>query len=365
MNKAVSLYFEFLRGFAAVLVTYHYYNRIYHYPNGNNVFPDVGQDAVVFFFIMSGYIISWIVATRDTTAKAYMINRMSRIYSVLLPSIIIGVLLTKARHMVDITTYDPSHLENVIYRSGLIALFSNYNNVFGAVNLARIPTWSLTYEVWYYFIFAALCFIRKGWWKWGTLALIAAYLGFEPLLFFPTWFLGALLYRYRDKLEWSPGLARTLFILSALGMVIINVSGVKHAVAVYSILGFKTNELFGHSQYFLYFYALAAMIAIHIVAAIRWPGFQEWLLRRSAVSVWIIRRVAHTSFILYLLHNATMLLLHAAFGGQVFLYFLPTVTIILLAAIGKPIEDSKTYYRKFFKFILGKFNTGERVAVRT
>jgi peptidoglycan/LPS O-acetylase OafA/YrhL len=59
MNKVFSLYLDLIRALAAlVVVFYHYSNQV---ANGEwaHSFPKIGQEAVILFFVFSGYVITY------------------------------------------------------------------------------------------------------------------------------------------------------------------------------------------------------------------------------------------------------------------------------------------------------------------
>ena len=51
-----------------------------------SVSAELAHTAVIVFFVLSGFVISW-AAERDGTAREYILNRASRIYSVALPAL--------------------------------------------------------------------------------------------------------------------------------------------------------------------------------------------------------------------------------------------------------------------------------------
>ena len=62
MNKLTSIYFDFIRAIAAILVVFHHYSQhiIKAFHGGKTVFPPIGQEAVMVFFVLSGFVISWV-----------------------------------------------------------------------------------------------------------------------------------------------------------------------------------------------------------------------------------------------------------------------------------------------------------------
>jgi peptidoglycan/LPS O-acetylase OafA/YrhL len=47
------------------------------------------QTAVVVFFVLSGYVIGFVVDAKETTASLFTVSRLARLYSVVLPALIL------------------------------------------------------------------------------------------------------------------------------------------------------------------------------------------------------------------------------------------------------------------------------------
>lgn len=52
-----------------------------------------GHEAVVVFFVLSGFVISFVVYDKNESALKYISSRLTRIYSVAIPAIILTLLL--------------------------------------------------------------------------------------------------------------------------------------------------------------------------------------------------------------------------------------------------------------------------------
>src|ERR1700744_3208005 len=89
---------EAIRGFAAVYVV------IYHFVGFTvlqDKFPAIakllfrfGQEAVILFFLLSGFVIYLSVATKpDTSFKKFFLKRLVRIYPILIISFILSIVI--------------------------------------------------------------------------------------------------------------------------------------------------------------------------------------------------------------------------------------------------------------------------------
>ena len=90
MNKQLSIYLDLLRFTAALLV------YLTHLPGRCGgyfwQFASYGREAVIFFFVLSGFVIAFVSDTKERDPKQYFLNRMARLYSVVLPALLLSYL---------------------------------------------------------------------------------------------------------------------------------------------------------------------------------------------------------------------------------------------------------------------------------
>jgi peptidoglycan/LPS O-acetylase OafA/YrhL len=91
MNKQFSIYLDLIRFTAALFVF------ISHVPRFSGSWlwqlTGFGHEAVVIFFVLSGFVISYVVFDKNESPQKYITNRLSRIYSVSIPAILLTVTL--------------------------------------------------------------------------------------------------------------------------------------------------------------------------------------------------------------------------------------------------------------------------------
>lgn len=130
-----------------------------------------GDQAVLLFFVLSGFSIHYASADRDLSNKAGVVNyyylRWRRIYPIFLMALLIGYcadimgycLFTKdhAEYLKDFNLtrilYTLSFLTDRHYMHGLIMPVPHGN----------APLWSLSYEVVYYLLYPAYWYVNKRW----------------------------------------------------------------------------------------------------------------------------------------------------------------------------------------------------------
>jgi peptidoglycan/LPS O-acetylase OafA/YrhL len=130
-----------------------------------------GHEAVMVFFVISGYLVGGFAITRyhqkGFSLSTYVLHRFSRIYTVLVPALAVGGLLD----LIGVSLFNESGLYTVSGKFSTASLnFSIARNLSLTTFLANIamlegiatarlgsnaPLWSLVYEWWYYVMFAA------------------------------------------------------------------------------------------------------------------------------------------------------------------------------------------------------------------
>jgi peptidoglycan/LPS O-acetylase OafA/YrhL len=229
MKCEVSLYFDFIRFLAAALVVHAHLVEYQLVPSylllniGSNHL-ELGREAVIIFFILSGYVISYTTAVKSQSPKQYFIARASRIYSVALPVLLlsfaigaIGVYFAPEKYA-DFYQYSKPYLYIPFH-----LLFLGEISFFHEKPFLLVPYWSLSYEVWYYALFAVVYFL-KGFTRIFILTMLILFLGHRLFLLLPVWWAGVWLYHNWSKYKLSHCNAMVLFFLSIILAVVFKVS---------------------------------------------------------------------------------------------------------------------------------------------
>lgn len=309
------------------------------------------HEAVMIFFVMSGFIIYSSTVRSARTWADYAAARLSRVYSVALPAVLFSVSLGL---MVAISgAVDTQRLSN--YRdfsawdmaSSLLFL----NEALGSEAALTLngPYWSLCYEVWYYVLFGCFLFLR-GWQRVLCFLLGGLVAGPAVLALFPIWVIGALLAANADgEGRLQRGWAWLAYFCSLALIFGINVSGVDHLVRIYlhdHIPGFWR---LGASQRLVTDYLIGLAVVLHILSFSGLnPGFRRFFGQISPLAKYL----AGFSFTLYLFHRPMSQLTGYAFPNteQSIIRSLACLLAILLACllISYGTERQLGAWREFF-----------------
>src|SRR5690348_4967328 len=185
-----------------------------------------GHQAVMVFFVLSGFLISSSVfnalATGSWSWRDYSINRLSRLYAVLVPGLLLGFIWDKSGSSLFASTGLYTHplqgfggliaqkqLTAGAFAGNLFFLQTIICPVFGSNG----PLWSLANEFWYYVLFPVGLLALIGWRR-GSLRraapltiaaiVVAVFIGREMLIGFLIWMAGCILLVAYSKLRKFP-----------------------------------------------------------------------------------------------------------------------------------------------------------------
>ncbi len=183
----------------------------------------LGHQAVVVFFVLSGFFIVSSIADsfeqRKWSWTAYLVNRITRLSLVLIPSLILCCILDHIGMAIAVTAPLYQHPVANLFTNSIASLetFRNFvGNLFYLQGIlvqpfgSNAPLWSLSYEFWYYIIFPlTLCALVKRYRSpariaYFVLAIVVTWcVGYTIALYFLVWLLGGAIAVSR-VVKWSP-----------------------------------------------------------------------------------------------------------------------------------------------------------------
>jgi peptidoglycan/LPS O-acetylase OafA/YrhL len=212
MSRALSVYLDLLRFTAAMTV---FLGHISGQRFTGGLFWQFGpfmDEAVTVFFVLSGYVIGYVLDGRERSAEAYIVARAARILSVAVPAIVVTLILDSIGRTIQPEFYSTAwgyQPSGQIWQF-LGALFFVNQLWYMEIGVgSNLPYWSLCYEVWYYIIFGVAIFAPVRWRVPATLALLLL-VGPRIAALFPVWLIGIAAYRISASGRISKGLGTGL-----------------------------------------------------------------------------------------------------------------------------------------------------------
>jgi len=304
---------DFLR-FSAAIAVFLGHTNFYWFFCGHvsGLGPQNGQDYVIIFFVLSGFVISWSIdRKKDYHFKQYLFDRMVRLWSVALPALCLGAVLDHLGRSIHPQTYgsifSADHLGLKYLISGLFLHESWFVSIRPGTNG---PFWSLSYEFFYYLIFGAIALLPslKSKLLVGlTFCLVA---GPKILILFPCWLVGCVSYWGCKKLKPNALVSWVLLVFS-LYFLISTLAPRWVSWTPTNFPGLGVSPLFYSAKY-LDDFAIALALGLLLLSLSRWFTLEmkpiSWLAT-------LVRTCSKCSFSLYAIHFPLMAFLSALWAG--------------------------------------------------
>lgn len=361
MTRGFSTYLDLARVVAAVVVLLSHFGYP-RFSDGRWLWVrelNLGSDAVVLFFVLSGLVIAHVAETKAGGLHRFTFDRASRLISVALPVLLLGFALDRfgAAHAPD--GYSVTYYNEVPFWYQMLRglSFSNEWAVLPVRLGSNGPYWSLSYEAAYYGFFAVAFYLR-GVRRIGLLMLGCVIVGAPILFLMPAWLMGVFLYR---RLQSSEPLGASVALLCAA------VPLVLYPLALWGSLPAQFYSWTAHidaaltlrfSNEFLWNNILAMFVCVHLYG-------MASLLRDNALRnvAPLIKWAAGGSFSLYLVHYPVMQFLAAfdVWPSSPPLYDLAFLgaTLIVCYLFAMIFERPLPYFREM---LMGRFSEPRQLA---
>lgn len=311
MHRGHSLYLDWIRLIAALEVFAFHLRGMPATGITLSGWNALGHEAVVIFFVLSGFVIRHAAGTRDQTGRDFAISRLTRVYSVAIPALVLTYVFDRIGHSLDASLYEGlTPRGSPFVRLGIGAAMLNEAWV-SVQMLSNTPYWSISYEFWYYVIFGAVFYLR-GKTRWIAAIVAASIAGPKILLLFPLWMMGWYVYTERASARWPRWVVWLAFWQPI---------AVLYLYRHFDLMGSSADALeswMGHdawrnglswSRFVLSDTFLGISVAFNLAAAKHLGPALERMLGRATRP---IRWAAGSSFTLYLIHQPTILVTTAA-----------------------------------------------------
>ena len=326
MTRGLSLYLDAMRFFAALLVLLSHW-AYPRFTGGDYIgirHHDLGGDAVVAFFVLSGLVVTFSAEKRASDGiRAFAADRLSRLWSVALPALALTFILDPFGASLSSEIYHAEyyHGDQPFWRMLTAGTFTNELWFMSVRPGSNGPWWSLGYEAWFYAIFACAFFLRGRAQLIGV-ALTVLIAGPKVLLLMPSWLMGVWVWRKissgtLSNLSKPAALMLTLlpgivYIAAHLGMI-----PVKLWLLTRDLVGEDAIVVLRFSDTFFWSTILGVLVSANIlgIAALVQnnttikPIPEKWARR--------LRWLAGGSFALYMVHYPLLQITAAALPGDV------------------------------------------------
>ena len=301
-SQHFSLYLDLVRFCAAVLVVIaHFCQHDVVSEAARQFLPQLGREAVVIFFVLSGFVIAYTSGKTAVSLRQYIVARCARIFSVALP-ILLATIVMVALATLAFDKHVPGsyQLDKLYIYVPMHLLFTGELWNLSQTPPWLVPYWSLSYEVWYYVLFGALTY-SSGKLRLALVTVLLLVMGHKLWLLLPVWMSGVYLYRYQKELRISVDQARLGWLMTVLVLVLYKACGVDALLRAYgnSIWPFPGLNL-GSADRYLADYAVCALVYLNFLFA-RQARFSALQLAAAP-----IRSMAAYTFTLYLIHAPVM-----------------------------------------------------------
>jgi peptidoglycan/LPS O-acetylase OafA/YrhL len=354
ISSVKSSLFDFVRWVSAFLVVAGHIPMvlIYFWPNPGLsdaliFLSEHAHAAVILFFVLSGYLIAYsdfnkYKNDRNYNVTSYLTNRFVRIYSVLVPAILLTLILDGLGRIWLTGYLNPSIFPQDHYVIRLIINLISMQGIWGnRVQLGSNPAlWSIGYEFTFYVLYGLFVWKREkvfmNKWSMSILILIFLVRGPQVMYYFLLWLLGVLSFRLSNVYRMILPYTWSIFIFLALG-----IGG--YYIQYINILGL--NEM---SRDFVWALLLALLFFPDYSSGGVWLNWKpikifNKVLADSSYSLYAYHLPFLYFIIAYIAAKHSYLLQHA----QVWIYFLFPLTYLFCYLMYRITEDKRQLLKQW------------------
>ncbi|MGJ9417480.1 acyltransferase family protein [Massilia sp. CMS3.1] len=362
LSRSFSLYLDCCRFLAAVLVVVsHFLSYGAIAASSHHWWLDLGRESVIVFFVLSGFVIAYTTARKNTGLRDYCVARCTRIYSVALPVVLLGfaaaavLVLTghaTLQHFYQLAKpwlYLPLHL-----------LFMGELWTISEPPPLLAPYWSLGFEVWYYVLFGAAFYLR-GPKRVLTVGSLLLFVGPKLWLLLPVWLAGVASYHWQKSHTIARPLAFAGWVVSLALLAAFKASDLDTTLRALAQAGWPFPGLpLKSADRFLADYVVCILVVLNFLCA-QGAGFGA-LLRFERALRWL----ASYTFTLYLVHALVMRVWLTVYPHRQSNVADVAALVALIGAatwlIGQVTEHRKHWFEAVFVRLAARLPLGGRAA---
>tara|TARA_R110000868_G_C10970442_1_gene769757 strand:+ start:4473 stop:5615 length:1143 start_codon:yes stop_codon:yes gene_type:complete len=339
-----SIFLDSLRLLAALVVVYvHAHDQWIQATDTSLGIRHLGHTSVIVFFVLSGFVIAFTTQNKNRGWKQYLQARLSRLYSMLLPALLISAIIEFTIFYIDFNMLSEYTRGASWPRYLFTMLFLNESGLISAAPPINRPLWSLSYEFWYYIIFSLFFFLEKGWRTYLIIVIFCCFAGPKILIMMPIWLAGT--YAYNHHREFNNSIIAWFLVFTSIFFSVI-------LSFTLPIIPFELGqEPMFYSNQFLTDYAIGIIIAAGLLIL---PMNRPSSLASKFVP--IFRKLGDLTFPIYVLHHPFLILWRTLFGYQVndkFEMWTAIISVLFITSfLGVYLEGKRYLFTNFFKWLL-------------
>lgn len=351
IGQQFSLYLDLMRFLAAVFVVLAHYIQ-YGVLDETVVrfVPDIGREAVIIFFVLSGYVIAYTTQSRRHSFREYMAARCARIYSVAFPVLLLAfAVVFIATQFTDEPVKSSYVIEKAYFYIPFHLLFMGELWNLSEVPPWLSPYWSLGYEVWYYLIFG-VAFYLNGTRRAVFSGLIILMMGYKLWLLLPIWMSGVILFWNQDRYKINASHARIGWVITLTLFLVYKVLDIDNTLRELGnqVWMFQSLNL-GSADRYLADYLVCIFVVLNFYFALhsKFNGISRFTAP--------IRLLSSYTFTLYLVHGLVILSWTHFYKNRstsmLDTSLLTAAIILVTIALGLITEHKKEKFHSFFNRI--------------
>jgi peptidoglycan/LPS O-acetylase OafA/YrhL len=260
------------------------------------------QPAVIGFFVLSGFVIAYVTDRRERDGLSFTISRIARLYSVVIPALLLTAILDAVGWLVAYehysnaplfigTSYLPfRYLVGLLMATNLDVVAFVFER--GFVPGTNGPFWSMSYEITYYFAFGFITYL-KGALRIVLLILLALLAGPRIIILAPIWMFGVAAYYLSQKKSMPITLSGLVLITSFILLAAVGAPSLQFWWQQWSLL----------DRFIVQDYATGALVTLNIYAA---AGMSPFIMKLLSKYKHPVRWLGLLAFPLYLCHRPVL-----------------------------------------------------------
>ena len=351
---ATSIFLDVIRFASAVGIAVAHLTQPF-FSTGWPLLVDKAKAGLVALFLLSGFVIRYVTVIRKGEPRDFVIDRVSRVYSAVLPALLFTIVASYVARAVNPMFYNANWgdtMSRPLLRIFLNLIFFAQSWNFTYSPLSNEPFWTLSYEVFYYAMYGVLIYMG-GVKRWIAFVVLCILAGQHIMLLLPLWLFGCVLHDVYQKLR----VVRLAPVRLQLTLLVVAIFGVLTAPFVVGALISAKNVVtriflaHHHQPVNLHWAYVYYAIGIPLGYAMLWSMLllDHVRMQDKTNLVKSIRVLSEATFPIYLIHFPLFVLIAAIYpydrGNSVFKLGMLALVLLISVSLAKPTNHFKNFLR--------------------